>query len=189
MRRRIALLTLFLAASFTLFGGIVFPGKVTADSPPQESSAPLDEQLPKLLERSTMLLVDLDLNKVEVASAFAWVMQRLGGAEENPAAHAPPPVVEGVIRSLRSAGVQHLYIIVPTQVIHDGGPLVVIPCEDAQAVEGLAAALLSSSKADAVLKVRRQAGRVLIGPHPRFDRLDAATGNADDRWRQRVAPC
>ncbi len=149
-----------------------------AAQPQGEATGTPGDVLSKLVERPSALVVDIDVSKLDVNAAFAWVTQRAGAAEENHALQAPAQMAGGLVESLKTAGVKHLYVLVPTRVINDGGPLVVIPCSDVAAVEGLAAMLLSTSGADSVLKIHKRPGLVLVGPQKVVDRLDAAAEDA-----------
>jgi|GEM_PF-2431074 len=178
-------LTVFLL----IFGILVATDRAVTAQPQSEATVPASEMLSKLLERPSALVVDIDVSKVDVEAAYAWAMQRAGVPEEKRELQPAVQMATGLVESLKTAGVKHLYVLVPTRVINDGGPLVVIPCQDVTAVGNLAAMLLSSSGADAVLKINKRSGLVLVGPQKVIDRLAAAAEDtAGDTRRDLLEP-
>ncbi len=126
-----------------------------------------------LLDRSSVLLIDVDLSAVDVASVVDWSVRSGLIDERSRPRELVTDMVSGLIKSMRTAGVQHVYVSVATRSASDGGPLMVIPCEDVASVEGTAAMLIKSSGADSLLQVRSQPNLVLVGPSSALDRLAA----------------
>lgn len=180
MIRLLLLPRLPLFAMFVLIVSVfVIADEAIAVQPQAEAAVAADDLLAKLVERPSALVVDIDVTNIDVKAAYNWVMQ-LAGVEEDPTQAASILFVEGFVNSLKTAGVKHLYVLVPTRVINDGGPLVVIPCQETAAVENMAAMLLSTSGADSVLKIRKQTRLVMVGPEAVLNRLTADDGTVSD---------
>lgn len=149
-----------------------------ATEPQAAPQAPPVEAVAGLLERSSMLLIEIDLSKLDLKASIDWVVKQAGLNE--PA--GPPDVfiqmASSLIDSLRGAGAERIYVSVATRAFSDAGPIVIIPCRDVAAVEGLAAAALSSLGVKKLLQVRIRAGVVVVGPPKALDRLDDAPADA-----------
>lgn len=165
-----------LALFFTLGAG--------ATQPPDDSATAPEEMLNSLLERPSMLLIDIDLAKLNLEAMFDWSVQVASLGEF---ARPPQQIVEragGFIESLQSAGATHVYLSVATRSIHDGGPLIIIPCEDVAAVNGLAAMLIKTAGADTMLEVQTYPGLVLIGPTKVLNRMAVALSQGRSEARE-----
>lgn len=170
-----------------VFGICAANDRACSAQPPSGTTVPVDELLSKLVERPSALVVDIDITKIDVEAAYTWVLKRVG-MENDPTQQATIPFVKWMVHVLKTAGVKHLYILVPTRVISDGGPLVIIPCRDVAAVEQLTALLPITAGADAVLKVRKQAELVMVGPQSVLDRLTANNGGHGEARRDLLEP-
>ncbi len=110
------------------------------------------------LENSSAIVVDIDLTKVEPTEIAKWVGELVGNgspkADEvrrgdvvnggegtifpnDAATRQQVAIAEGVVGAFRNAGADHLYLSAAPRSWVDGGPLLVIPCENSAAVNGL----------------------------------------------------
>lgn len=124
------------------------------------------------MERSTVLIVDLDLSKLDVQATSRWLNETFGGAEGDGATE----MVRGFVDSLRGAGVSNLYVTAATRSLFDGGPLVVVPCQNPTVVQGLATVILQNLPDSLNLKVQMGDKQVLVGAATAIDRVVAAEG-------------
>lgn len=124
------------------------------------------------IEQSTLLIADFDLEKFNVEATSSWLNEMFGGAEGDGAA----AMARGFVDSLKGAGVSHLYVTAATRSIVDGGPLVIVPCENPAVVQGLATVILQNAPKDPAQKVHMGDKVVLVGAAKAVDRVVASDG-------------
>ena len=124
------------------------------------------------IEGSTAILADIDLGKVDVEATSIWLNEVYGGPKENPTA----AMVRGFVDSLKGAGVSHLFVTAATRSIIDGGPIVIIPCENSAIVNGLATVILQNAPQDPAQKVFVRDHVVLAGAATAIDRVTVGDG-------------
>lgn len=83
-------------------------------------------------------------------------------------------MVDGFIKSLRDAGVSHLYATAATRSWFDGGPLVVAPGDDPAAIEGVASLALQGIPEDPPQTIVTKENLLLVGPQAAVDRVQKA---------------
>ncbi len=132
----------------------------------------------RYLEKSSAVVVDIDVSKLDVQKAVQWLQENFRPARENPLPPEQLAMATGFVESLKTAGVSNLYLTASTRAIFDGGPLVVIPCEKPQAVLGLAALVVQGvpKKLNYVANVLENV--VVVGPEGAVDRVLAGRGFA-----------
>jgi hypothetical protein len=128
------------------------------------------------LEKSTLLLAEIDLNRLEVAAAA----DRLGemfGQQPGPAAAQIFATGDGLVESLKAAGVQKVYVTAATRSVLDGGPLLILPCENPAAVEALLTPLVRGAEQNPALHVQAGNEVVLVGPPAAVARVASQQGD------------
>ncbi|MDG2221086.1 MAG: DUF1559 domain-containing protein [Rubripirellula sp.] len=120
------------------------------------------------MESSSVMLAEVDLNKIDLAAMLIWMQGALGF---NPLPPAASDAASGLLDSLKSAGANRLYLCGSTRSFFDGGPVLVIPCENTAVVNGLAALAVQNAPPDFPLKSSVVDGFVLVGPMVAVDRL------------------
>ena len=132
--------------------------------------------LTRYLEKSSVLAVDINVAKIDMPKALQWLQEHAKTAGEMPLDAQQTAMATGFIESLKGAGVDNLYITASTRSLFDGGPVVVIPCDNTQAVHGLAALVAGGlpKKSQFVAQIADDA--VLLGPKVAVDRVKAADG-------------
>jgi hypothetical protein len=124
------------------------------------------------MEHSTILLADIDLDRFDVEATNKWLSQAFGGPQNADAA----VMVRGFIDSLKSAGVSHFFVTAATRSMFDGGPVVIVPCNNPTVVQGLATVILQSAPKDPAQKVHVGEREVLAGAAKAIDRVVSAEG-------------
>lgn len=124
------------------------------------------------MEASTLLLADFDLEKIDGVATFRWIIENIGGAREEESVAA----IRGFIDSLKSAGADHVFVTAAARSPIDGGPVVIIPCENTAIVQGLATVVLQNFPKDPPQKVQVGDKVVLVGPTAALDRVTANDG-------------
>ena len=126
------------------------------------------------LEHSSAILVDIDLSKVNVGQIVKWVFEVVERDAEDATARQAVAMADGFVQSLRAAGVSHLFASAATRSWFDGGPVVIVPCDNTAAVNGLASLVLQGLPKNppqtTVLKERL----LLAGPQAALERLQVA---------------
>src|SRR6056297_1646135 len=117
------------------------------------------------VEASTVALVKIDLARLDL-DANLRAIDAMGESNE-----AVRSFMRGTVESLRRAGVDAFYLVAGTRSVTDGGPLVVIPCEDTTAVRNLAEAMISQLPNRGQLKSHEGKEVVLAGPQAAIDRV------------------
>ncbi|TWU32918.1 DUF1559 family PulG-like putative transporter [Novipirellula artificiosorum] len=131
------------------------------------------------LRPSSAILVDVDLAQVDVAAAIGWfVDQSMVSVREG---KELTQMLDGIIKPLRSVSVGHVYAIIGTSTLVDGGPVIVIPCDNPLAVEGLASVVMQLLPGALSLSTRKHEDLVLIGPAVSLDRIDRYQGDKQTR--------
>ncbi|MEM8666393.1 MAG: DUF1559 domain-containing protein [Planctomycetota bacterium] len=128
------------------------------------------------LESSSVVLVDVDLAKVNIDAMLAWLKKSFGMDEVPENMTAAAAAANGFSQALKGAGVEHLYVGLSTRSLFDRGPIVVIPCKDTTVVKGLVSATLQNLPPDFGMKVHVGEELVLVGPESTVDRVVAAKG-------------
>jgi hypothetical protein len=127
------------------------------------------------IEASTMMLADIDLEKIDVEATSQWLQQLLG----EPQADQDDPgaaMVRGFIDSMKGAGAKHLIATAATRSTIDGGPVVILPCENPAVVNGLLTVLLQNAPKNSPQKVHVGDKIVLAGAATAIDRVTAVEG-------------
>ncbi len=124
------------------------------------------------LESSSMMLADIDLEKVDFAAIASWLNEVAG----TPDSIGDVETMNGFLASLRGAGVSHVYVTAATRSPIDGGPIVIIPCQNPPVVSGLATALTQQAPEGPPQKVHVGDKVVVVGPAAAVDRVVARQG-------------
>lgn len=174
--------TFFSFLSLCVTGGFVWAQDEVRQGTPVSSGVinDVDEATVRMhpatpfMERSSLVLVDVDLTKINVDAMLAWLQQSLGFGEIPARMQATGAAANGFLTTLKAAGADRLYVGASTRSFFDRGPIVVIPCDDTAAVKALASAALQGVPADLNLTTHVGDGLVLIGPAATVQRvLDA----------------
>ncbi len=128
------------------------------------------------LEKSSVVVVDIDISKVDVQETVGWLQQHFRPARDKPLSAEQLAMATEFVESLKSAGVTHLYVTASTRAVFDGGAVAIIPCRDRPAVTTLAAPLVQGmpEKANYIIHVGEDV--VVVGPKLTVDRLIASQG-------------
>jgi hypothetical protein len=127
------------------------------------------------IEVSTFAVLDIDLHQIDVKQAADWLLS-LGIGMQDEAASESIAMVRGFIDSLKTAGVDHLYVTGSTRSILDGGPLVIVPCKNPTVVNGLASVIVQATSKDHPQSVHVGDQVVLAGAKSAVDRVLAGGG-------------
>jgi hypothetical protein len=126
------------------------------------------------MERSTLLIADFDLDKFDVEATSSWLNELFGGDGDGDGDAAA--MARGFVDSLKGAGVSHFYVTAATRSIFDGGPVVIVPCQNPAVVQGLATVILQNAPQDPPQKVHMGNKEVLVGAAKAIDRVVAGEG-------------
>ncbi len=124
------------------------------------------------MEASTLLLADIDLKKIDVAATIRWIIENVGGERENESV----ATLQGFLDSFKAAGADHVFATAAARSPIDGGPVVIVPCENAAVVNGLGTVILQNFPRQPPLKVQVADKLVLVGPTAALDRVTASKG-------------
>lgn len=124
------------------------------------------------LESSSLLLADIDLDKIDVGAVTAY-LSRMTGSK---AFADSGSTMNSFLDSLRAGGVSHLFVSAATRSPHDGGPIVIIPCENPALVSGLAKVLSERAAQEAPQKVHVGQEVVIVGAEPAVERIRSRQG-------------
>jgi hypothetical protein len=124
------------------------------------------------LETSTLLLADINLEKLDVVETGRWLHQFAGLPKNDPATE----MIRGFVDSMQGAGVSHLFATLATRSLIDGGPVVVVPCENPAVVNGLATVLLQQLPKEPPQGVHVGDKIVLAGATTAIDRVTKTDG-------------
>lgn len=124
------------------------------------------------LEASTMLLADIDLKQVNVVETANWLHRFTDIPANKPATET----IRGLVDSLRGAGGSRLLATVATRSPIDGGPLVIVPCENPAVVSGLATVALQQVPKQPPQRVHVDDKIVLVGAANAIQRVTKTAG-------------
>ncbi len=125
----------------------------------------------KYVEPSTVAVVDVNMESIDSKVVLDWA-GKLVDAEVDPTLSG---MASTVIAAFQGAGVKHAYLLLSTQSMSDGSPVVVIPCDHPKNIEGFLTMFVQNSPPDAKLTIRITDGVVFIGPETAFNRMALAT--------------
>ena len=124
------------------------------------------------LESSSMLLADIDLEKIDVDATAKWVSELIGTTTSGDDAKT----LQGFIDSLKGGGVSHVYISAASRSLIDGGPVVIVPCQNPAVVNGLATVAIQQAPDPSSQKVHVGDKVVVAGAARAIDRIVAREG-------------
>ncbi len=124
------------------------------------------------MEASTLLVADVDVNKIDVAATIHWIIETIGGDREEESV----ATLRGFLDSLKGAGAEHVFATAAARSPIDGGPVVIVPCENTAVVNGLGTVILQNFPKHTPLKVHVGDMVVLAGPTVALDRVTASEG-------------
>lgn len=127
------------------------------------------------IETSTFGLIDIDITKINMSASATWLKAHVGqplGQDVDQAVL----MASGFLESMKTAGVAHVYITASTRSLIDGGPLVVVPCQNPAVVNGLAAMMLQIAPKESAQKTHVGDQLVLAGAQSAVDRVLKAQG-------------
>lgn len=127
------------------------------------------------IENSTAGVIDIDLSKIDVTKSAQWLFG-LVGPPPNGQADQIIPMANGFVESLKAAGVKHIYVTVSTRSMMDGGPVVIVPCDNPTVVNGLATVLLQAGPKEPPMKIHLGAKLVVFGSAAGVDRVISRDG-------------
>lgn len=161
------------------------PGPVLIDD--VDEAAVAMHPLSRYLETSSAIVVDIDLSKVKPTEIAEWVVgliddgasqaiqvRSADGREifpDDAATRQQVAIAEGAIGAFRNAGADHLYFSAAPRSWFDGGPLVVIPCENSAAVNGLVSMALGVLPKDPPQGTWVEPGVFVAGAQAAIDRV------------------
>lgn len=125
------------------------------------------------LERSSAVLVDIDLSKVDPEGIAKWVFEVIEMDAEDGMARQAVAMADGFVQSLRAAGVSHLFASAATRSWFDGGPVVIVPCDNTAAVNGLASLVLQGLPKAPPQRIVLKERLLLAGPQAVLERVQA----------------
>ncbi len=126
--------------------------------------------LSKYVEPTTVAVVDVNMKSIDSKVTLDWV-GKLIDAEVDPTLTG---MASTVVAAFHGAGVEHAYLLLSTQSISDGAPVVVIPCEQPKNIEGFLAMFVQNSPPNAKLALRITEGVAFVGPEAAFNRMALA---------------
>lgn len=124
------------------------------------------------LESSTLMLVDLDLEKLDSARILDWLDQEINFKVE-----IASKIIPLLSDALRAGGAQRLYLTASTRSPIDLGPILIIPCENPSVLKEVLDGLLEAFLPDQQFKVHAGSKVVLAGPVTAVDRVVGRKGS------------
>ncbi len=124
------------------------------------------------LESSSLLLADINLEKIDVSAVATW----LHDVMEIPDSAEDAQTIRGFIDSLKGGGVSHIYVSGATRSPLDGGPVVIIPCQNPAVVQGLATVLIQQAPDPSQQKLHVGDKVVVAGAAKAVDRVVTREG-------------
>lgn len=120
----------------------------------------------------TLLVVDVDVSAIDAAAALGWLLPRMGRLPATEQQQGTMKLMaEGMIRTLRDAGVQHVYITVAARDLTSGGASLLVPCDKTATVGNLLEMLLPQLPEAAEYQVKSQPGYVVLSPKSTWERI------------------
>ena len=126
------------------------------------------------LEPSTVLLAEIDLSKIDVDATMNWLQETAGV----PQSERGNEMIGGFLQSLQGGGVEKVYATAATRSMFDGGPLLILPCDNTAVVSGLASVVLQQVPKEPAQKLHTGDGVVLAGAATAIDRVTGSEGAA-----------
>lgn len=127
------------------------------------------------LEPSTVLISELDLEKIEPETIADWAARRLNQPADQLQQSPPARMAIQIVSSLRDAGVRHIYVTISTRSLADRGPIVILPCDDPARVEAIVRPLIAAVPERLGFGVRAAENAVLTGPTAAIERVREST--------------
>jgi uncharacterized protein YqgV (UPF0045/DUF77 family) len=125
------------------------------------------------MESSTAVLVEINLQKLDVAELDKWLREAAG--QKQPPGDITP--LQDMIDSLQGAGTSRVYATFAPRSVADGGPIVILPCDNPVVVNGLATVAMQNFRRGDALKVHAGDKVVLAGSSVAIDRVLARPGS------------
>lgn len=126
------------------------------------------------LEPSTALLAEIDLSKIDIDATMSWLQETAGV----PQSERGNEMLGGFLQSLQGGGVEKVYATAATRSMFDGGPLLILPCDNTAVVSGLASVVLQQVPKEPAQKLHTGDGIVLAGAATTIDRVTKSEGAA-----------
>ncbi len=124
------------------------------------------------LESSSVLLAKINLEAIDVNA----ILPLFSGISDATGLEAQSEMIRGFIDSMRGGGVSSVYVSAATRTPLDGGPLVIIPCQNPAVVNGLATVLVQNAPDPQSQKIHVGDEVVVVGPAVALDRVLARSG-------------
>lgn len=124
------------------------------------------------LESSTVILAEVDLNRIDVSELINW----LGTLRDSSGLKWQAETIRGFMESLKGGGVSRIYLSAAARSLFDGGPVVIIPCENPAVVSGLASVVIQQLPDHESQKIHVGDKVVVTGAAPAVDRIVARHG-------------
>ncbi|QDT11871.1 DUF1559 domain-containing protein [Planctomycetes bacterium K23_9] len=157
----------------------------------------LSQEKPVVVRPNTTLLNDVDTTEIMRATAKRYVdhstiavaeinLERIAAANLTKAFELFPKIqlgksnvvdatalMQAAIKQIRSASAKRLYVITSLSSFQEGGPLIVIPCQNPAAVDGVVQNLAKDSDQANWLRTMVSEDALLLGPQLTLDRSKA----------------
>ncbi len=123
------------------------------------------------IEPATLLLAEIDTEKLDVRAASSWLDQNAGV----PISDSTMEALSRLVDSLRKSGDRRLFVVASAASLIEGGPVVVIPCTNPVAIGKLVSTVVLRSSWNH-LKVKVGDQVVLVGPDAALQRIAKSKG-------------
>ncbi|MGB7344101.1 MAG: DUF1559 domain-containing protein [Pirellulaceae bacterium] len=138
------------------------------------------ELLGRFIETSSVALGEFDLTKIDAHEIASFANQVTGQNQTRDHVERDSQPIQKVIDSLSSAGAEKVYLIASLRSVADGGPLVVVPCDNPAAVDGVVSNVLKSTSAPEQFVTHVGEDALLLGPQVAIDRALVNKGADSD---------
>ncbi len=128
------------------------------------------------IEQSTFVVLDVDIEKIDVRKSAEWILKLMGSPDENMTVRSAA-MAGGFLDSLKAAGVKHVFLTASTRSLMDGGPLLIVPCQNPAVVKGLASVVVQMAPKETPQKIHVAEELVLVGATAAIDRVLATPGS------------
>jgi len=131
------------------------------------------------VEPSSLAVAEIDLTKIDLDNAVDWLAEIADADPTSEEFAMPKSMVSGVLQSLRSAGAEKVYATGSLRSFFDGGPIVIIPCDDTVIVSGIVSMILNQQPEPAEWTMQTRGDTVIAGSRAAVERIlkrQTATG-------------
>lgn len=132
-----------------------------------------------IVESSSLAVAEIDLTKIDLDSAVDWLARITGADPKSEQLAMPQLMAAGVLQTLRSAGAEKVYAAASLRSYFDGGPVVIIPCDDTEIVGGILSMILSQQQSPDVWTMQTRGNSVIAGSKKAIERILGRTTDTE----------